>query len=732
MQILKPGITKHDSEHLWFLTTENTSYVVGVEIGSGILLNLHWGSRLVTIKDIELPITLPQERSSQDPSITAAYEEYPVFGGLRYGPDLLRVKFENGTRELDLTFVRGAIEDNQLIIDLVDRSHSHFQVQLMYSVDIKNDIIVRNASLIGANAEEKYRITKAQTAAWHIPPPMQGSQRELVTLAGEWANETQVQKHSVQPGTSHVLGSTRGIPSAQAYPYFALKDTASDGEHNDCQVYFGTLGWSGNWEIQVHTDISGKTTVTGGLHDRDFVYTLQEASFELPTFVAGYTTHGLSGARTSLHHHIRNNKDTSLVEDQVSPVLYNGWESCIFDVNIENQKSLANTAADLGAELFVVDDGWFKGRTSDHAGLGDWYEDKRKFPDGLKPLADHVHDLGMQFGLWFEPEMVNPNSNLYRKHPDWVYHYPDRPRHLERNQLVLDITKKQVRQYLVERMLDLIDSVGIDFIKWDMNRPISEAGSDVHEQVWIKHVHAFHDLISTIKRSSNKIRIESCCSGGGRADLSILKKVESCWPSDNTRPDARTMIQYGASFVIPPDMLSCWVTDSPNDDPFTNIPISYRFHVSFMGALGIGSDMRKLSKKELDEYKGWVTLYKSLRHILQKGNLQWLVVPASANAPSTAAAYTAVTQTSTKNESVVLAFREKSPFWRPVQPLKLRSLMPLALYTVTLWHTDPEKHVFKQVISGASLLNKGIKLPYLDSKSYSSVVMHVQKISTHQ
>lgn len=728
MLILKPGISYHKSKHAWFLSTKNTTYVIGIEVETGLVLNLYWGSRLVTFTDIDLDNKIAPERSSQDPAITSASEEFPVFGGLRYGPDLLRIQFENGTRELDLVYNKGELnnEKTELVITLVDKVHTGCKIKIKYALDIENDLIVRTAT-IHASEEETLCLTKAHTAAWHIPSPPNSCQRELITLAGAWAAETQVQKHSLEPGTSHVLQSTRGIPSAQAYPYFAVKDQVSDGEHNDCQVYFGSLGWSGNWSIELHTDIQGKIAITGGMNDRDFEHQLKNTTFELPEFVAGFTIEGLSGARKCLANHIRDNKDKTLVKEpkDVVPVLYNGWEAYDFRVTFENQKEMAQKAAELGTELFVLDDGWFHKRNSDKAGLGDWFSDSVKFPNGLKPLADYVHSLGMLFGLWFEPEMVNPDSDLYRKHPDWVYHYPERTRHLERNQLVLNITKQEVQTYLLERIISTVKLVGVDYIKWDMNRPISEAGSEFDKAVWTEHVHAYNQLISKVKLATNLIRIETCCSGGGRADLSILKKTESCWPSDNTRPDARIMIQYGTSFIMPSNSMSCWVTDSPNDDTYTNIPISYRFHVSFMGALGIGSNLNGLSKAELEEYKGWISLYKEFRGILQMGNLDWLVVPSSK--PSS---YTAVTQTSTStaNAAVVLAFRQYSPFWLPLRPVRLRGLTAFALYDIKIWNRDPKQPEFTGTMSGSALMNKGLDLPYLTSKAYSSVVVHlVQK-----
>ncbi|KAI8366222.1 Melibiase-domain-containing protein [Blakeslea trispora] len=726
MQILKPGICSHPSEPVWFIVTEKTTYVVGVDKESGVVLNSYWGPRLLFFNDVVLPIKLPKEgRSSQDPAITSASEEYPAFGGLRYGPDVLRLEFENGTRELDLIYSSSKINSSNttLMIELKDRVHQDFRVELNYGIDSQNDLIIRRATIVSQReGESYYDVTKAHTAAWHIPRSISTS-RTLVTMAGAWSCETQVQTHSMKPGTSHTFGSTRGIPSAQSYPWFAIQDH----EHEHAEVYFGTLGWSGNWQIEVHTDIEGQTRVIGGIHDRDFHHRLTKGeALELPCFVAGYTTEGLSGARRSITSHIRDNKSEKLVptRNMPAPVLYNGWEAYGFDVNFENQKIIAKKAADLGVELFVLDDGWFYKRHSDKAGLGDWFVDPDKFPEGLKPLSDYVHQLGMKFGLWFEPEMVNPDSLLYRKHPDWIYHYPDRKRHLERNQLVLNISLPEVRHYLVERMVSLVKQVGIDYIKWDMNRPISEAGPTTDRSVWVSHIQSYHEMIETIKLATNKVSIETCCSGGGRSDLSILKKVESCWTSDNTRPDARLKIQYGTSFVVPPNTMSCWVTDSPNDDAYTRYPISYRFHVSFMGALGIGSNLNKLSQEELEEYKQWINLYKELRMVIQRGNLDWIQPPSDA-----VDTYTAVTQTTNaeSTEAVVLAFRQQSPFALSLPPVRLKRLIESCIYDVIIYYRDPCQPIFRNTRSGASLMYRGLSLPYLTYSSNSSVFVHIKQ-----
>ncbi|RCH92724.1 hypothetical protein CU098_008612, partial [Rhizopus stolonifer] len=682
MKILKLGISQHPTKDLWYLVTENSTYVIGVV--DSLVLNLHWGPRLMTMQDVQLPEALEQERSSQDPAITSAREEFPVFGGLRYGADVLRAEFENHTSELDLVFASSELNSDVLRIFLKDRVHTTFTVELIYQLDVKNDLVIRNTNL--SQDGPPVLIRKAQTAAWHLDP--HGNEQTLVTMAGAWSCETQVQRHTLHPGTSHILQSVRGIPSAQAYPYFAIED----GE----EVYFGTLAWSGNWSIEVSTDIEGKVRIIGGYHDRNFDLQLN-TTHVLPAFIAGYSHDGLSGARRRLTRSI----------------------PCGFDVNFENQKLMAEMAARLGTELFVLDDGWFKGRQSDTAGLGDWYPDSVKFPTGLRPLSDFVHSLDMQFGIWLEPEMVNPNSDLYRKHPDWVYHFPDRVRHLERNQLVLNITQKEVYDHLLRLIREIVLRDNVDYIKWDMNRPLSEVGV---KEAWVNHARCVYSMVTALKKEFTQLRIETCCSGGGRADLAILLLTDRCWASDNTRPDARLKIQYGSSLVMPPNLMSCWVTDMPNNDPYCRFPISYRFHVSFMGALGIGSDLMLLSEDDLEEYKGWIELYKKIRHIIQKGDLDYLVPPSDDHR-----GYTAVTQTTLEDSAVVLAFRQSSPFWLPLHSVRLKNLKKLGFYRVQIWTDDPLTPVLDHNMTGNALLTRGLSFPYLTSKQYSSAVVLLTK-----
>ncbi|KAG0166923.1 hypothetical protein DFQ28_006562 [Apophysomyces sp. BC1034] len=736
---LKTGITKHPEHPTWFLVSENTTYVVGAT-KDGLMLNLHWGGRLHSVDDIPDVAALAPGRSSQDPSLTDAREELPAFGGLRYGAIGLKAEFTHTkAREINLAWTGSSdqFSDYHLRLDLEDRIYKGFKVELHYEFDPATDVLSRHLRILNGTSH-MIHLEQVFSAVWHLPPVH--GERTLTTLAGAWAAETQVQTQPLRPGTQ-LLESKRGIPSAQAYPWLAIQQ--------DDEVYFGTLGWSGSWAIQIRTNIDGQTSIAGGLNTHDFGWNLKpDDSFVTPAFVAGFTRRGLSGARRCLTRHVQMQGqyltcrvrgkyithhawDQQLthplrMHDKINPVLYNSWEATGFDVSFESQQKLARLAKLTGAELFVLDDGWFRGRKSDRAGLGDWDADPKKFPHGLKPLADRVHKLGMKFGLWFEPEMVNRDSDLYRAHPDWVYGYKDCPQSEARHQLVLDMTRPDVEEFVFNRISNIIREVGVNYIKWDMNRPISEAGrtncpSDQDpREIWVRHVEVFYRMLLLLKRAYPNLMIESCSSGGGRADIEAIRYTDQCWTSDNTNPVARLMIQYGASYVLPPRVMACWVTDMPSEDDRIKIPLSFRFHVSFMGSMGLGGDLNKYTTEELDQCRHWVALYKSMRHVLQRGDLDWLIPPTTTGI--------AATQTTVQDfsEAVVLVFRQHSPFWQPLSPIRLRHLHPYQTYKARIWYHDPKCAEIK-VVSGACLMNKGLELSQLTQLSYSSAVIWLAK-----
>ncbi len=711
---LSTGIHVDSSRRLWAMVTAQSTYAFGVT-NDGLLMHLHWGPRLVSLADLPSAILKP-ERSSQEPALSQATEEYPPFGGLRYGETAAKVTFADGTRELDLRFATAEVTERDglpaLIVTLRDAAYP-LTVQLCYKVDVENDLIIRSATF-ASEANETLRIERAFSAVWHLP--RQYAPRTLTTLAGQWLGETRLQQRPLVAGTA-LIESRRGITGATANPWFAIESTFE----TTTETYFGALAWSGNWVIRATTDIMGTTAVAGGIHEHDFTWLLQSGeSFTTPEFVAGFAQDGLNGARRRLHHYTREQVLPKPQVLQPRPVLYNSWEATFFDVTEEGQRKLAERAARLGVELFVVDDGWFPARVNDHAGLGDWRPDPVKFPHGLKPLSEYVKSLGMQFGLWVEPEMVNADSDLYRAHPDWIYHFPRRPRSEARNQLVLNMARTDVQAYLIEVLDKLVAENGIDFLKWDMNRPISEPGwSDEIErggearEIWVRHALGVYAVMDALRASHPDLVIESCSSGGSRADLGILRRTDQIWTSDNTHPEARLFIQEGFSLVFPARVMVAWVTDQGRG----LLPVAYRCHVSMLGTLGIGGNLVHWSDAEMDEVANWIAIYKEIRPLVQDGDQYWLLSPHATHGEVAAVEYV------TAEEAVVFAFRRADLFGELLPRLRLLKLQPEANYRIeVLGQNDSASYA----ASGAALMSYGLSLP-LKRGPFASCIVRLRK-----
>lgn len=715
---LSTGIHYDAERKSWLLITEKSTYALGVT-PEGLLLNLYWGPRLVSFADLARP-QLARERSSQEPGLNNTLEEYPVFGGLRFGETVAKAAFFDGTRDIDLTFVEAHINEQttlpELHIQLRDRVYP-LLVTLHYQLDIANDLLIRSVSFAN-QGEQDILLERVFSAAWHLPRQL--SRRTLTTLAGHWAGETRVQKRQLVAATE-LIESRRGIPGAAAYPWFAIE--TSDAAHAG-DVYFGTLAWSGNWAMRVSTTITGQTTITGGIHDHDSAWKLSQGSvFDAPNFVAGFTPDGLNDMRQHLHRYTQEHVLPQAQARQPRPVLYNSWEATLFNVTEEGQSILAEKAAQLGVELFTVDDGWFVGRKDDHAGLGDWYADPQKFPQGLLPLSQRVHALGMQFGLWVEPEMVNPDSELYRSHPDWIYHFPTRPRSEARNQLVLNVGRADVQQYLITLLDKLVSDYAIQFLKWDMNRPISEPGWPAYieqggegREVWVRHVYGVYTIMDEVRRRHPELTIESCSSGGSRADLGILYRTDQVWASDNTHPDARLLIQEGLSLILPGRALGAWMTDAGRHE----VPMRFRFHVSMMGMLGIGGHLLHWSDEEMAEAQKWIALYKEIRPVVQDGKQFWLIAPSEFEGTLAAVEY----MTPDASEVLVFAFRRINAFGESLPPLRLQNIPSGALYKVEVLGEEQNS---SETISGAALSNRGLDLPLPPFGAYASCIVRLKR-----
>lgn len=651
----------------WILETRATAYALGLN-QAGLLTHRYWGRRLPYPSDYPAAIN-PLPWGFNSPAQLTP-EEYPGYEDMKFTDPCLKVTFADGVRNVVLRFDSAEIRESstpELHVHLRDTVYP-LRLTVHYRSYAAYDLIERWVTVTNAG-DRPVLIERIWSAQWHLP---QGETYRLTHLTGRHMDELHLRRAWLTHGLK-VLESRRITSSHHHNPWFAVDRGYADEDGGE--VWFGTLAWSGNWKLVAEVTDFGSTRVSIGLNDWDFAWQLGPGeTFTTPGSYAGYTCEGFGGASRRLHDFVRD----MLVPHGHAPhkVLYNSWEATGFDVDERSQIRLAELAAKIGVELFVMDDGWFHGRDDDTAGLGDWWPDERKVPHGLAPLIERVNDLGMDFGLWIEPEMVNPNSELYRRHPDWVLHFPNRVRTEGRNQLILNLARTDVQDYLIDQIDRLLAAHTIAFVKWDMNRNVSEPGwpdaSGDPRELWVRYVHGLYRVWGTLRERHPHVVWQSCSGGGGRADLGVLRLADQIWPSDNTDPLARLAIQEGFSYPFPTGTMEAWVTDMGA----AYLPLAFRFHVSMCGVLGVGSHLGRWSPEQLAEAARWIALYKEIRPIIQDGDLYRL---RSAQAhPFSALLYVS----KDRAEGVLFAFRTHLPAPAQLPPLYLRGLAPDTQYVI--------------------------------------------------
>lgn len=681
---------------IWLLSGPESSYALRLTRHDE-LLHLHWGPRL-TLADAEALAAekLPRTRSFE--SRLDGREEYPVEGGARFVRPALSVRAVAGasgpgSRGSEWEFRGAETAGDELRLAFHDPVH-RLAVTLHYRMRAGADVLERWATAVheGGPDDPALDLLRLDSAAWTLP---RADRRRLSHLHGRWGAESLLARAELTPGET-VIGSRRGHTSHRHLPWIALDDGTADEEHGE--VYGCALAWSGSWRIAVQQLPDGVVQAVGGAghDDSGLVRIAPGESYTAPVFAGLYAAGGFGAASRAWHAW----QLAHVVPDAhiPRPVLYNSWEATGFDVEQGHQRELARRAAAMGVELFVIDDGWFGARTHDRAGLGDWTPNPDRFPDGLKPLADEVHGLGMHFGIWVEPEMVNPDSDLYRAHPDWVHHRPGRRRTEFRHQLMLDLGRREVRAYLWEQLDGLLRSAPIDYVKWDFNRSLTEPGAPTDPSV--PHVHGLYDLLDQLRAAHPHVAFESCSGGGGRIDLGILSRTDQVWTSDNTDPLDRLPIQHGIGQIHPARVTAAWVTDSPNEQMQGRVSsLRYRFVSSMAGVLGVGGDLARWSAEELAEAGRWVELYKRIRPAVQLGRLYRLRAPQEG---LTAVQYVLGDDPGRAEEVVVLAWLQAQRYNEPLPPLRLAALDTGAEYEV-LAGGEPGS-----VLRGAVLAHRGL------------------------
>jgi alpha-galactosidase len=685
------------------------TYAFGVN-EHGELQPLYWGGRIGTRDAIPAANSNP-EMASFDSPYTTTPQEYAGWGAGLFTEPALKITFADGNRDLVLHFVRATQNGPQALEILLKDISREVYVTLRYSIDPESGILARSANIENKD-KQSLVIEQAAAAQWTLP----AARYILSYLTGRWAGEWTLNQEPIQGG-ERVIESRRGTTGHQANPWFAISlddsqkttGTIAAGEEHG-EVWFGALAWSGSWRFTIeHTQLDA-VRVTGGFNPFDFGYKLNPGEhLETPVFYGGYSDHGLGGASRLLHRYELAHILPRAPNPKLRPVIYNSWEATEFKVDEPGQVALAEKAASIGVDRVVMDDGWFGQRKNDHAGLGDWYVNPQKFPNGLKPLIDRVHALHMDFGLWVEPEMINPDSDLYRKHPDWVLNFPGRPRSESRNQLVLNLARPDVRDY-VEGFLDkLLTENDIAFLKWDYNRNWSEPGWDqvpIDEQkrVYVEFIRNLYSILADLRKKHPNVEIESCSGGGGRVDLGILRYADEVWPSDNTDPFDRLSMQDGFSYAYPPQVMMAWVTDSPHWLNGRATTLTYRMLSSMQGSLGIGANLNHWTTEDFATAKRLIAAYHSVQPTIVGGDLYRLISPRDTSEQSATE-----TVSRDKHQAVVFAFSHSTQEGRGFPLLELQGLDPEAQYALTFIEGKARAGT-PTTASGAWWMNHGLQL----------------------
>ncbi len=661
---------------LFVLDTANTTYAINVL--NGYVNNAYWGEKLNNHNDVPLGVCVANTHCTYM-SFDRQREEYPIFGGRFYDNESLKVTFPDGVRDCVLKYENYKISDdeNTLVITLKDEVYP-FSVELIYKIYDGLDVIDRYSVIKNLGVED-VTLETFYSAQWTMP--WEEKQR-LTYMGSAWMHENEVQTTEIRLNTI-TLQSKTGISATQNIPYFAIDDfTATEQNGN---VWFGTLQWSGNWQMHIFRDINRIAKVTGGISNFDCDLVLKSGeSFETPVFTGGFTSEGFGAANRQLHDYQRKTNKTPFV-NQVMPVLYNAWSTFTFDVSEELLLEQIEHFAELGVEMLVIDDGWFKGRKTDNAGLGDWIPDPIKFPNGLKRVVDKVNSLGIRFGIWVEPEMVNPNSDLYREHPDWVMNYPTREREEQRNQLTLNLAREDVFEFTRNWLDKLLSSANIELLKWDMNRYFSQAGwpeAETKEQksIYIKYVQNFQRLLRFINEKYPHVLIENCASGGLRADLSTTQWCGRINRSDNQ--DAIDILQMHEGFtkinLTKNAGGGCHFHHNPYWVNYRSESMKRMAYTAFNGSLAIGYDLRRLSEAELNELKGYIEYYKKIRETVQLGDMYVLNSAFNKEAKSVAFQYVS----KDKAKSIILLYGNNVGYFPVIPAIKPKGLAPEKLYSV--------------------------------------------------
>ncbi|GIP07529.1 alpha-galactosidase [Paenibacillus lautus] len=708
----------HEDLGIFHLQSDRSSYVI--ELVRGVYpAHAYWGRRIRDNRVLGLLERRGRASFSPTPfredasfSLDSLPQEYPGYGSGDFRQPAYQVQLANGTTVTEAEYVRHRIysgkpkleglpavyteqddEADTLELELFDRV-SGLTIYLSYTVMKAFDAISRSVSFRN-DSKENMTLLRAMSAS----VDMDHSRYDLLHLHGAWARERHVQRRRLSPGMQGIE-SRRGSSSHNHNPFLALLSEGAGEEFGE--VYGFSLVYSGSFSAQVEVDQYDTTRVTMGLNPFDFTWLLEPGqSFQTPEAVMVFSAEGLGGMSRRYHKMYRTRLCRGQFRDATRPVLVNNWEATYFNFNADKIEQIASAGRDLGIELFVLDDGWFGKRNDDTTSLGDWVVDKNKLPDGLEDLVKRVRGLDMQFGLWFEPEMISPDSDLYRQHPDWCLHVEGRRRTEGRQQLILDFSRQEVGDAVADMVRGILRSAPITYVKWDMNRNMTEIGSaalppERQRETAHRYMLGLYRVMEQLTTEFPHILFESCSGGGGRYDPGMLYYMPQTWTSDNSDAVSRLKIQYGTSLVYPLSSMGAHVSAVPNHQVHRNTSLRTRGHAAMSGNFGYELDLTAFSEQEKEEVREQVKLYKEIRHLVQFGDFYRLRNPFEGNE----AAWTIVSED--RSEAVLYYFRILSEANEPIRWLRTMGLDPEGDYKCL-----EDGNIY----GGDRLMNAGLAVP---------------------
>ena len=712
----------NESTQVFHLQGKSFSYIMQVK--DGLMLHLYWG-RKIPLGHHEALHFLPWEGASFDSAHSRWPLEVPTQEKGFFGQQALRVKNSGGDDVVSLrykthrimegkkglpglpsSYVEKDTDAQTLEIDLEDHV-SGLLVTLRYTVFAEYDVLARSM-LIQNHSADTVTLLDAQTAV-RLP----ADNYEILHLKGGWARERHAKRFAMPEG-NFAIKSRRGASGHENNPFLALVHPETTESMGD--VYAMTHVYSGSFSASVDVGIDRAPYMMMGLCSDVFSWQMQNGDvFQAPETLLCYAPDGLNGLSHRMHAFVRRCICRGYWRDRPRPILLNNWEATYFDFNTEKLLKIAALGAQIGCELFVLDDGWFGKRNSDNCSLGDWVVNEDKLPGGLKALAEKINEMGLKMGLWFEPEMVSPDSDLYRAHPDWCLHVDGRERTQARQQLILDLGRKEVQDHIIESISHVLESAPIGYVKWDMNRNMMEgfsAALPAQRKMESQHRYmlGLYRVLETITARFPEVLFESCSGGGGRFDCGILHYMPQTWTSDDTDAAERVKIQYGTSLIYPCSSMGAHVSAVPNHQTGRITPFHTRCNVAMGGNFGFELDLNKLNEEDLQCARNAVAMVKKLRTVMQQGDYYRLQNPFLSDGD-------AAWQFTDGRTVIVCFYRNQAQPNASPRQVKLQGLEEDAVYVDT---------AHQMTCTGGALMHIGLPVPYA-WKDYDSWVYVFEK-----